>query len=384
MQSSLRCLTAIVLIHLLSMLHAAEKTPGVWEVLEGCKLVEWGGNDGDSFLVEHGGEQYVFRLYFVDALETYDTYLDRIQDQARYFQIERDQVLSSGRAAALFAKRFLSDEFTVITRWVDARGSSDKLRYYALIQNENGEYLSDALVKNGLARIYGAPTEDTWPGGFQPSTQLRRLNTSERDAQRSIQGIWAISNNPSLHLPASSDPEISDSALPAPPVPVVAISDRININTASSAELQTLPGIGPSLAARIIAARPIASVAQLSQISGISDQGALDLAPLVKTEEPPPPAKSAALYRAEAEKYINQKVAVLVKSVAISTQQAPDGFRAVLLDTGAAGTAGGTITAFIPDAFYDTFLEYYKNPGREFTGLFYRKDDETVLVYPRQ
>src|SRR5262245_28667425 len=41
-----------------------------WEVLEGCRLVEAGARDGDSFHVRHRDREYVFRLYFADAPET--------------------------------------------------------------------------------------------------------------------------------------------------------------------------------------------------------------------------------------------------------------------------------------------------------------------------
>lgn len=47
----------------------------------------------------------------------------------------------------------------------------------------------------------------------------------------------------------------------------------ININTATAAQLQTLPGIGPGLAQKIVAYRekngPFATVAELSQVPGI-------------------------------------------------------------------------------------------------------------------
>ena len=44
---------------------------------------------------------------------------------------------------------------------------------------------------------------------------------------------------------------------------------RTNINTAGSEELQGLPGIGPALAAAIIAARPFSTVDALTRVPGI-------------------------------------------------------------------------------------------------------------------
>ncbi|MGA2361752.1 MAG: helix-hairpin-helix domain-containing protein [Candidatus Aminicenantales bacterium] len=51
--------------------------------------------------------------------------------------------------------------------------------------------------------------------------------------------------------------------------PVSAVG-RINLNTATQAELEGLKGIGPALAAKIIAARPFKTVADLKNVSGIS------------------------------------------------------------------------------------------------------------------
>jgi competence protein ComEA len=369
---------------ILTQFCSAQTEVKTWQVLENCRLVDWSSNDGDSFLIAHQNKDYVLRLYFVDALESHSNFADRLQDQARYFQIETDQVIQSGQSATDFTKRFLSGEFTVYTKWLEAGGTS-RPRYYALVQNKAGFYLSEALVSNGLARIYGMPTKELSPGGLEPGAYLKKLNQTERIAQQSNQGVWQLANNPDLRFPESTDGATIAGPPITPPITTASTpSGRINVNTASIGELETLPGIGPALAARIVAARPIASIEALSLISGISASGAAELTPLVKVEEPPPPPKSAALYLDAPDEYLNTQVTVLVKSVAISQKPSPDGFRSVLLDTGAIGTDGGSITAFIPEAFYDTFLNYYQTPGREFKGLFYKKDGETVLVYPRQ
>jgi competence ComEA-like helix-hairpin-helix protein len=57
------------------------------------------------------------------------------------------------------------------------------------------------------------------------------------------------------------------------PVPALSPEARINVNRATQEELETLPGIGPALAARMIATRqeqPFTSVEDLQRVSGIS------------------------------------------------------------------------------------------------------------------
>ncbi|AEF94740.1 competence protein ComEA helix-hairpin-helix repeat protein [Desulfotomaculum nigrificans CO-1-SRB] len=62
----------------------------------------------------------------------------------------------------------------------------------------------------------------------------------------------------------------------------------ININTASSAELESLPGIGPTLANRIIQHRqangPFQSIEDLKNVSGIGDKKFADLQHLITVQ----------------------------------------------------------------------------------------------------
>jgi competence protein ComEA len=47
---------------------------------------------------------------------------------------------------------------------------------------------------------------------------------------------------------------------------------RIDINTATEKELKMIPGVGPVMASRIIAARPFRSADDLKKVNGIGDK----------------------------------------------------------------------------------------------------------------
>jgi Helix-hairpin-helix motif len=74
----------------------------------------------------------------------------------------------------------------------------------------------------------------------------------------------------------------------------VAPANPVDLNTASEAELVSVPGIGTSTAKKIIAGRPYSSVADLSK-AGISAASIKRISPMVKISRVPTPQPSASL-----------------------------------------------------------------------------------------
>jgi ankyrin repeat protein/endonuclease YncB( thermonuclease family) len=159
-----------------------------WTVLEDCRLISSGANDGDSFHVRHQGKEYIFRLYYVDAAETSNEFPDRVQEQARYFGLDRQKTLKLGKDASRFTEKVLGrSSFTVITRWEDARGSSSMGRNYAFVITPEGD-LDELLAAAGLVRIYGMHID----GGLGKMKQ-RELLKLEQQAKSARLGAWSKS-----------------------------------------------------------------------------------------------------------------------------------------------------------------------------------------------
>jgi DNA uptake protein ComE-like DNA-binding protein len=272
-----------------------------WIVLENCRLISNPANDGDSFHASSGAREYIFRLYMVDAPETDEMNPARLVEQAKYFTITVPQAIEVGQAAKEFTREKLSEPFTVFTRMSDAMGHSRLERFYAFVQTKDGD-LGEQLVRNGLARNYGFKAVP--PGIRNSRLEVEKLQQFEDEAKKERIGGWGVSAerlNVQAQKPASFSVFGAEKNARARTLhlantpsatrafrhsittvgPVEAKKShakeqielgRIDINTATEKELRMIPGVGPVMASRIIAARPFNSADDLKKVNGIGDK----------------------------------------------------------------------------------------------------------------
>ena len=160
-----------------------------WEKLQNCRLAPDQYMDGDSFHVLHDGKNHIFRLYFVDCAETDASFPQRIADQMEDFGLANEKaVLAAGEKAKEFTKKMLSGQFTVLTKWENARGNSRQPRNYAviLVGNKN---LAEELTRAGLARAYGMPTD--YPDATRTKSFKDNLRRLQANAIRQKVGAFA-------------------------------------------------------------------------------------------------------------------------------------------------------------------------------------------------
>ena len=253
------------------------------------KLVEHPANDGDSFFLEVDGKTLHVRLYFVDCPETSANSkadAQRIQEQARYFGLpDATRLVHFGNEAKAFVQNILTGNFTLHTSFATAPGRSSQGRIYGFITTASGDDLAILLIKNGFARTHGIGRET--PDSIMREEMVNRLSDLESAAMLKKIGIWSESDPDQIaQLRArqrDDDRQLKD--LQGEVKQSQVSSNIIDINKANETELQSLNGIGPVLAGRIIAGRPYKNVEDLLNISGIGPKTLEKIRPYITVEQ---------------------------------------------------------------------------------------------------
>ena len=148
-------------------------------------------------------------------------------------------------------------------------------------------FVSGAVVRAGIyslapaARVADAIAA---AGGVTSEANSALVNQAET--------LW---DGAQVHVPTlvtaaanvASEPPVGVSGTAASGAPAVAQgggAGLVNLNTATATDLETLPGIGPSKAAAIIANRPYSTVDDLDKVPGIGPSTLEQLRPLVTVQ----------------------------------------------------------------------------------------------------
>lgn len=132
-------------------------------------------------------------------------------------------------------------------------------------------YVTGAVPRPDVYRLApGSRVKDAVAaaGGLGPDAAAEQVNLAE-----------SLSDAAHVHIPAVGD--VGPPALAAE----ASGPGLIDLNTASEADLEELPGVGKTLAARIVARRaeggPFAAVEDLREVSGVGERLYAQIAPLV-------------------------------------------------------------------------------------------------------
>ena len=169
------------------------------------------------------------------------------------------------------------------------------------------------------------------------------------------------------------------------------VNGKVHLNRASRSVLETLPGVGPTLAERIELNRPYADVDGLKNVAGIGPATLEKLTPLVTVETQKPGPETADFYRKNPIQWRNRKVMISIGTIQETDLPAPEGFVLIGADTVSVGRDGkgkdgGSIPLFVPDERIDRIRDFFAkqplDPVRT-KALFYHYNGTDVLVISR-
>lgn len=188
-----------------------------------------------AFSFTHDGIGEMMKTRFQDGLDVRGVFETRGSDTryAEYTSMRElgMSVIKDHNKWVMHHKVIIIDGKTVIT------GSFNFSKNASRTNDENVLIIQDNA---DIARLYTEEWERVMSGPGEPSTETE-----------------------------TATPVTAPQALETPAATEVSAAGGLNINTATQAELESLPGIGPALAKRIIAGRPYRELGDLDRVRGL-------------------------------------------------------------------------------------------------------------------
>jgi competence protein ComEA len=142
--------------------------------------------------------------------------------------------------------------------------------------------LEQKQITVNVAGEVNKPGLYTLPFGARVQVAIRAAGGYSLKAEQSLVNPAAIlEDGEQLRVPSKDSVEASSTGTSSSSASNVA-TERINVNTASATELENLPGVGPKMAAKLIAGRPYSSMNDLDKVKGIGPSMLKKLEPRVK------------------------------------------------------------------------------------------------------
>ena len=139
--------------------------------------------------------------------------------------------------------------------------------------------LEKTTVTVAIAGEVKTPGAYTLPFGSRVAALIAAAGGYSAQAEPSlVNPVQILTDGDQVRVPS----KFAALSLKAATAPGKTPTGRVNVNTATPAELEVLPGVGPKMAARIVAGRPFAGMADLDKVSGIGPSMLKKLEPFVK------------------------------------------------------------------------------------------------------
>ena len=126
--------------------------------------------------------------------------------------------------------------------------------------------LEKTSVTVSIAGEVKTPGAYTLPFGSRVAALIAAAGGYSAQAEPSlVNPVQILTDGDQVRVPS----KFAALTLKAATAPRKTPAGRVNVNTASPTELEVLPGVGPKMAAKIVAGRPFAGMADLDKVKGI-------------------------------------------------------------------------------------------------------------------